>query len=623
MLGGAGVQLRSRGQSALAQSREIDPRYPYPFGFGGGPGLLSDPLLDFRDGTELHERLHRFVPRHADGVHMSFDKAWHDRFVQSLPVGARVLDLGCGGGIPIAAILIGQGFEVTGVDTPIPLNERCLLIGRRETCDIVISDDAVSTAHAVIFEMDGQRFVRDLGSRTGTFVNGKQVHQSDLSLGDTIRIGAIDLKYVPVEVAVEESASDLDELDHLVRTDNLGTDAMAAAAADDITEAQKRAAARSMKRGAEAEVDGEPELEPVPVDRPEDSLDVIPIEEIGLEDTAAAAPDEAISAANAPLPAEVEALEELTVDDLMDGTQSMDDIAPVTEAMQVTAEPEPPPAPQPEPIAKAPAPTPEGRGGVKPFDGNLSILDLPEPEIPTPARMPLGEAGPLEMAPPVNLNAPAARTPFREKPIVEGEAPLAREDDDLLVRGRSARQSPDPFASSEDLTPAAEAPAEQAAPQPVAPEPFDLDDVLGLAPSSPVPAPAEVPAHADEVEAAPSDVEELEPLAVQPVETEPVAAELPEETIAPESVELEPIPVEPIAAERVGPLVPEPVAGWALAQLQQPRSQRAVAEADSGGCGKISRHSGCFERRQLRILRKRLFRGGPLGHPLFFPVNPV
>ncbi len=46
---------------------------------------------------------------------------------------------------------------------------------RREAADIVISDEAVSTCHAVIFEMDGKRYVRDLGSRTGTFVNGKQV----------------------------------------------------------------------------------------------------------------------------------------------------------------------------------------------------------------------------------------------------------------------------------------------------------------------------------------------------------------------------------------------------------------------------------------------------------------
>jgi SAM-dependent methyltransferase len=36
---------------------------------------------------------------------------------RSLPTGARVLDLGCGTGIPIAQFLIGAGFEVFGIDS--------------------------------------------------------------------------------------------------------------------------------------------------------------------------------------------------------------------------------------------------------------------------------------------------------------------------------------------------------------------------------------------------------------------------------------------------------------------------------------------------------------------------
>ncbi len=102
--------------------------------------------------------------------------------------------------------------QVTGVDSPIPLSERCLLLGRRDTCDIVIADEAVSTAHAVIFEMDGRRFVRDLGSRTGTFVNGNQVHQAELEFGDTVRIGQVDLKYEAGQQQLDEVSLDADEM---------------------------------------------------------------------------------------------------------------------------------------------------------------------------------------------------------------------------------------------------------------------------------------------------------------------------------------------------------------------------------------------------------------------------
>ena len=40
-----------------------------------------------------------------------------EELVRSLPYGARVLDLGCGTGIPIAKFLIGAGFEVFGIDS--------------------------------------------------------------------------------------------------------------------------------------------------------------------------------------------------------------------------------------------------------------------------------------------------------------------------------------------------------------------------------------------------------------------------------------------------------------------------------------------------------------------------
>src|SRR5262245_13026946 len=45
------------------------------------------------------------------------DKHWHGRFVDALPKLARVLDLGCGGGTPVACNLADHSIHVTGVDS--------------------------------------------------------------------------------------------------------------------------------------------------------------------------------------------------------------------------------------------------------------------------------------------------------------------------------------------------------------------------------------------------------------------------------------------------------------------------------------------------------------------------
>lgn len=77
---------------------------------------------------------------------------------------------------------------------------RTLLIGHWKTCDVVVRGDAgVSTAHALILEISGKRYIRDLGSRTGTRVNGKRVHFEGLRHGDVIAVGDTELMYGEAE----------------------------------------------------------------------------------------------------------------------------------------------------------------------------------------------------------------------------------------------------------------------------------------------------------------------------------------------------------------------------------------------------------------------------------------
>lgn len=45
-----------------------------------------------------------------------FEAQWLRRFARALPGSAKVLDIGCGSGAPIAAWLIGEEYSVTGID---------------------------------------------------------------------------------------------------------------------------------------------------------------------------------------------------------------------------------------------------------------------------------------------------------------------------------------------------------------------------------------------------------------------------------------------------------------------------------------------------------------------------
>ena len=53
------------------------------------------------------------------------ERSWLDRFTAGLARGAKILDIGCGSGEPIAAHFIASGFDVTGLDASAPLIKLC------------------------------------------------------------------------------------------------------------------------------------------------------------------------------------------------------------------------------------------------------------------------------------------------------------------------------------------------------------------------------------------------------------------------------------------------------------------------------------------------------------------
>ena len=64
------------------------------------------------------------------------------------------------------------------------LDQDRMIIGRTSDCDIVLAKRQVSRRHAQIERDDDGYLLRDLGSKNGTYVNGKEVRNTPYRLRD-------------------------------------------------------------------------------------------------------------------------------------------------------------------------------------------------------------------------------------------------------------------------------------------------------------------------------------------------------------------------------------------------------------------------------------------------------
>lgn len=87
----------------------------------------------------------------------------------------------------MSAKLLGTGGHLTGTNFFLSGDE--VSIGREPTNQLWIPDPVLSRRHCLIAAERGQFFIRDLGSRNGTLVNGVPVEQQQLRSGDQISIG--------------------------------------------------------------------------------------------------------------------------------------------------------------------------------------------------------------------------------------------------------------------------------------------------------------------------------------------------------------------------------------------------------------------------------------------------
>ena len=78
--------------------------------------------------------------------------------------------------------------------TRVPLAGGRLVVGRSPEVEVQLPNDTVSRAHAEFFvDPFGRWWIRDLGSRNGTLVNGEAIDEHLLEPGDTIQIDAFSL----------------------------------------------------------------------------------------------------------------------------------------------------------------------------------------------------------------------------------------------------------------------------------------------------------------------------------------------------------------------------------------------------------------------------------------------
>jgi adenylate cyclase len=97
--------------------------------------------------------------------------------------------------------MYGELIPLGGGD-PIPLLKKRLLVGRRESCDIVLRFANVSAHHCELYVNGGYWYIRDMQSRNGVKVNNIKVSEKRIDPGDNVAVAKhhYELMYSPADL---------------------------------------------------------------------------------------------------------------------------------------------------------------------------------------------------------------------------------------------------------------------------------------------------------------------------------------------------------------------------------------------------------------------------------------
>ena len=94
-------------------------------------------------------------------------------------------------------VLVVQSGPDSGKSFPLVQGENT--IGRDPSCQVLLTDSAVSRLHALIRREGETSTVYDLGSRVGTIVEGETLTGRSLSSGDVIAVGRSELTMMQID----------------------------------------------------------------------------------------------------------------------------------------------------------------------------------------------------------------------------------------------------------------------------------------------------------------------------------------------------------------------------------------------------------------------------------------
>ena len=106
------------------------------------------------------------------------------------------------------------GGPCTGKAVRVPRGK--LVIGRAEDCDLRVSSEFVSSHHCALLLDDYTLRIRDLGSKNGTFVNGRRVgtivtillHNDTISVGELTALIDLTSAKPELEQAISDALTD-------------------------------------------------------------------------------------------------------------------------------------------------------------------------------------------------------------------------------------------------------------------------------------------------------------------------------------------------------------------------------------------------------------------------------